>query len=1021
MAISNFNDFINSSNMIDQIICNEEFTWKGPDGKMSRIDRVLVNGPWMQLFPDSILLAGAPKLSDHRPIIWVSFEGWAAFILQKKFRSLKALLRDWKANEVVISKKDLLDCENEIRRIKCIYQSRDLNDFERVILFDCKKRKKQILTHEESKKRLHSRVKWLKLGDKNTKFFHLVSRIKQQSSFIAGMSIDNIWVEDPSIVKDRALQFFKQMFSVTANNRPTILNWDTINLSKISAQQARTVEAQFDADEIFNVINEFDGNKTPGPDGFSLSFFKKAWYFLEDEVVQMFSQFFSNPSFPKGFNSSFIVLIPKSNLSKKIEQMRPISLINAPYKIIAKVLANRLKFVVSCIVSENQHGFVPSRALLDGVMFVSEVANLAKKTKCPLLMIKLDFSKAYDSISHEFLLEVLSPMGFVNRFISWIKCCISGINFSVLLNGSPSKEVAVVLSKLLSNDLSTGALQGFNIANNNKVNHSQFADDTILFAHPSLQELNRLKEILALFSQVSGLKINHSKTMIYGIHVSRSDLRHFANTFGCEIGDFPLEYLGVPIGFNSGRIAMWDPVIKKFKRKLAGWKGRCLSFGGRLVMVKAVLSSLPLHFMAIYKAPSSVIIQLERFRRNFLWGGDCLKSKPSLVKWQSVCLPVDMGGLGITPLRSKNFALLAKWWSKMNSNKKHVWQALVCTSFGSSFSGKLMHNVSMISTSKTSSIWKDLLKLHHEDSMAHVIGDNTWSWKLGDGLQISFWNDHWVGHFSLRVRFPNLFRICSFQNGNVRQFRWPFNVDTVQFSWNLNLYGPLIEFDSIYEAELKGLLSSFKLNDSVEDSVIWNPSTSGEFSVAEAIRIMVVSDNSQGTNWRKLIWNNRVPSKVSIFHWLACKKSIPVRDVLIRRHILPQNHSTLCVWCETEIETIEHLLLHCPWTFKVWSALFQWWNIRWIIPGSILSFSADWYNGMGIGDKNFWRLIGPATIWAIWLTRNDFIFNGNYTCWASIVRQIKLKVFLWATSFKLCYAHQSYVWDINPGLLCHSS
>ncbi|XP_071712759.1 uncharacterized protein [Rutidosis leptorrhynchoides] len=211
---------------------------------------------------------------------------------------------------------------------------------------------------------------------------------------------------------------------------------------------------------------------------------------------------------------------------------------------------------------------------------------------------------------------------------------------------------------MLSNDLANGSLQGFKVNNFERVNHSQFADDTILFAHPSCQELNRINEVLLLFSQVSSLTIDLSKRKLYGIHVSRADLRSFAEVIGCDVGSFPLEYLGIPIDFACGRVAMWDPIIQNFKRKLAGWKGRCLSFGGRLFMVKAVLLCLPLLFAALYKAPSKVIIQLEGFRRNFLWGGDCLKTKTCLVKWHSVCTPVETGGLGIVPVRSKIFALL---------------------------------------------------------------------------------------------------------------------------------------------------------------------------------------------------------------------------------------------------------------------------------------------------------------------------------------------------------------------------
>ncbi|XP_071699918.1 uncharacterized protein [Rutidosis leptorrhynchoides] len=671
-----------------------------------------------------------------------------------------------------------------------------------------KKSKKKISIQAESKRRLHSRFQWLRLGDKNTRFFHLVSKIRQQSSYISGMQIQDVWEDRPEVVKEHTVVYFEKMFcrSVSCLLADTVFDWASLNLAKVSAHQNILLEAQFTPAEIERVVKYFDGNKTLGPDGFTMRFFQKSWFWLEDIIMDMFSQFYDNPSFPKGFNSPFIVLIPKSNSARCIEHLRPITLLNAPYKIIAKTLANRLKLAIPSIISESQNGFVPSRLLMDGVIVVNEVVHMAKKKKKPILLLKIDFSKAYDCVSHEFLLQVLLNMGFVSKFILWIKTCISHINFSVLLNGSPSREgvmhqglsqgdplssflfiiVAKILSKLLSNDLDNGLLKGCQFNQDLCINHSQFADDTIIFAQPSIIELNRIKSILHLFFQASGLEMNLVKTTLYG---------------------------------------------------------RCLSFGGRLVLVKEVISNLPLHYMSIYKAPVGIIKRLERYQRNFLWGGDCLKKKTSLVKWDSFRLPCS-------PLFS-------------------------------------------------------------------------------------------------------------------------------QTGWDLMLPQPLLLYDHLKALEIHTLLASFKVYENEVDMVVWPRGLHGEYTVAEAIRIIMVSSNNVIPNWPVVVWNNKVPSKIALFHWLTLKKGIPVRDVLVRRYILLDTQSTVCVWCLVDVESIEHLLMHCSWSYKIWSDLFQWWNLCWVLPVTVNEFSFDWYYGMGINDKRFWRMIGPATLWAIWVARNDYIFNAN--------------------------------------------
>ncbi|XP_071709435.1 uncharacterized protein [Rutidosis leptorrhynchoides] len=468
---------------------------QGPQGKLSRIDRFLINSVWAQLWPDTILQTDLPdwfvELCENH---WNNYnvQGWAAFIIGKKLRLLKADLKSWKSTLQTQDEFTIKQCELEIQRLKYCYKFRDLLDTEAADLAALKQRKKRFNIRLESKRRLHSRFHWLKLGDKNTRFFHLISRIKQQSSYIA------------------ASNSLSEVIDV---------DWDTLNLAQVTVSIRESLEAHFTASEVSNVIKGFDGNKAPGPDGFSLQFFKKGWHFLEDNIMDMFFQFHEYPSFPKGFNSSFIVLIPKSNSARNIEHLRPVSLINAPYKILAKTLANRLKVAIPSIISENQNGFVPSRLLMDGVMVVNEVVHLAKKKKSPILLLKIDFSKAYDCISHEFLITVLHKMGFGSKFISWVETCISKIHFSVLLNGSPSREgimkrglrqgdplssslfiiVSEILSKLLSRDLSNGLLEGCKFGHDLVINHSQFADDTIIFAQPNFRELNRIKYIMGIF------------------------------------------------------------------------------------------------------------------------------------------------------------------------------------------------------------------------------------------------------------------------------------------------------------------------------------------------------------------------------------------------------------------------------------------------------------------------------------------------------------------------------------------
>ena len=143
--------------------------------------------------------------------------------------------------------------------------------------------------------------------------------------------------------------------------------------------------------------------------------------------------------------------------------------------------------------------------------------------------------------------------------------------------------VADVLSRLLLRAEETGLTEGFSVGRDRtRVSLLQFADDTIFFSKASLEHLQNLKIILLVFGQVSGLKINLEKNTISGINTRQELLSSLASVFDCRVSEWPLSYLGLPLGGNPKTIGFWDPVVEKISRRLDGWKKTYLSLGGGL-------------------------------------------------------------------------------------------------------------------------------------------------------------------------------------------------------------------------------------------------------------------------------------------------------------------------------------------------------------------------------------------------------------------------------------------------------
>jgi len=190
------------------------------------------------------------------------------------------------------------------------------------------------------------------------------------------------------------------------------------------------------------------------------------------------------------------------------------------------------------------------------------------------------------------------------------------------VNGSPSAEflpqkglrqgdplspllyniVAEALNGLMSQALEKRIYKGF-LVGINRVEVSIHADDTIFFGEATMENVRAIKAILRAFELVSGLKINFATSSFGAFGVPDQWKIVAANYLNCSLMSFPFTYLGVPIGANPRRSQTWDPIISKCERKLAKWKQKHLSFGGRVTLIKSVITSIPIYFLSFFQGP----------------------------------------------------------------------------------------------------------------------------------------------------------------------------------------------------------------------------------------------------------------------------------------------------------------------------------------------------------------------------------------------------------------------------------
>ncbi|KAF5457277.1 hypothetical protein F2P56_021390, partial [Juglans regia] len=287
-----------------------------------------------------------------------------------------------------------------------------------------------------------------------------------------------LWLKEE--LENHIVQYYENLLTETANWRPKL---DALHFETFDPQYVSVMERPFDDEEIFKVITGMAKDKAPEPDGFSMGFFQTCWDVVKGDVMQVFSEFHTYQKFEKSLNATFIALIPKKHGASLIEDFRPISLVSSVYKIISKVLANRLSPVLENIISKPQNAFIRGRHILDSVLIANESLDARLQEGSSVLVNGAD-AGFFDSSRGLRQGDPLSPLLFV--------------------------IVMEALSRMVQATVDGGFLSGFKVGNGFGgpfiISHLLFADDTLVFCEAERSQVQTLRALLLCFEAVSGLK-----------------------------------------------------------------------------------------------------------------------------------------------------------------------------------------------------------------------------------------------------------------------------------------------------------------------------------------------------------------------------------------------------------------------------------------------------------------------------------------------------------------------------------
>jgi hypothetical protein len=365
----------------------------------------------MSMMEGSPMFKVVEKLKGCR----ASLIGWS----REKFGSLAATIRD---RRVLLQ--NLIDMSSTGHSNRIMEVQDELNS---------------LLENEETYWSQRSRVSWMKDGDKNTKFFHAHCNQRRNTNLIRGLRDDNgVWQTEDSKMADLAVEYFQTLFT-SSNPGVECINSCLAGLEAVITDDMNELLMEdFLPDEVFQALQQMYPTKVPGPDGMSAIFYQTYWEVVGPEVTQAILSILHSGYMLRKINYTHIALVPKIKNPEKMSDFRPISLCNVIYKVVSKVLANRLKKVLPLVISESQSAFVPGRLITDNVLVAFELMHsmsLKRKGRRGQMALKLDMSKAYDRVEWSFLEAIMRKLGFAEQWIKRIMMCVNSVSYSVLLNG----------------------------------------------------------------------------------------------------------------------------------------------------------------------------------------------------------------------------------------------------------------------------------------------------------------------------------------------------------------------------------------------------------------------------------------------------------------------------------------------------------------------------------------------------------------------------------------------------------
>ena len=587
---------------------------------------------------------------------------------------------------------DIITAEEELQQNWGSTEARDKLSDAQAVLHEVRQQKFQF---QESA----TLSKWSRVGDRCTKEFFEFHEGTRQATNITQLTDGTRVLSTQAELENHILAFYEQLY--TRDEQVEIAmeaREDCLQYLKplVTEEHNKELSRPITMEEVTAAVKQLPAGKAPGTDTIPAEFYQALWEEIDSDILHFVTESLDQAHIAEELNVSKIALLPKSEDRSRIQNFRPISLLNTPYKIIAKILANRMKPLLHHWILPSQTGFDPNRCILDNVFLAFEAIEWALENKQTLSMLLLDFEKAYDRVNWTFLRAVMERMGFNLGWINQVMALNENASAAVIVNGEQSKTFRLQRSVrqgcplapylfLLTVDVLGQMLQhpgcgvkGLILPDKSSITNQMFADDTLLFLDGTKDNMDKALAVITRFGAASGAKLNLHKSV--GIWLSQQDRTW---SWGEEAGMkwlLPGEvtrYLGYPFGLHIPQKEKDGKMLGQIRKHLAKWAKQPLSLAGRIMIANQVILSSIWYFASCTDYTGKALKIARATVRNYIWSGkkeSCARAK---VKWSTTVLPIVRGGVKIMDPQWQASALLIKLLTRGMSVGYEPWKVLI--------------------------------------------------------------------------------------------------------------------------------------------------------------------------------------------------------------------------------------------------------------------------------------------------------------------------------------------------------